>query len=127
MDVVAAVQIVEHVPAATYKQLPPLTEDRRKDLVKKAKAEAEHAKVTIRNARRDANEAVKKLIKKAITEDEAKGAEDDEYIKALENDSKDFSKRLVDKQKDFENKQKAIKKGQEDLKKVFSKIGRAHV
>lgn len=56
--------------------IPPLTEDRRKDLVKKAKSEAEHAKVTIRNARRDANEAVKKLIKKAITEDEAKSAEE---------------------------------------------------
>lgn len=55
--------------------VPPLTEERRKDLVKRAKAEAEDCKVTIRNARRDGNEAIKKLIKKLITEDEAKGGE----------------------------------------------------
>lgn len=55
--------------------VPPLTEERRKDLVKKAKAEAEHAKVTLRNLRRDANESIKKLQKDGMPEDEAKDAE----------------------------------------------------
>ncbi|UOB19028.1 ribosome recycling factor [Abyssalbus ytuae] len=41
--------------------VPPLTEERRKDLVKQAKSEAEHAKVSIRNARQDANKEIKKL------------------------------------------------------------------
>lgn len=56
--------------------VPPLTEERRKDLVKKAKAEAEHAKVTLRNLRRDANEGIKKLQKNGMPEDEAKAAEE---------------------------------------------------
>ncbi len=56
--------------------LPPLTEERRKELVKKSKAEGENAKVSIRNHRRDANEAVKKLQKDGLPEDEAKDAED---------------------------------------------------
>lgn len=56
--------------------LPPLTEERRKELVKKAKAEGENAKVSIRNHRREANEAVKKLQKEGLPEDEAKDAED---------------------------------------------------
>jgi ribosome recycling factor len=55
--------------------VPPLTEERRRDLVKKAKSEAEHAKVTLRNLRRDANEAIKKLQKNGMPEDEAKDAE----------------------------------------------------
>lgn len=55
--------------------IPPLTEDRRKDLVKQSKGEAEHARVTIRNIRRDANEAIKKLQKDGLPEDAAKGAE----------------------------------------------------
>lgn len=56
--------------------IPPLTEDRRKDLVKRAKAEGENCKVTLRTARRDANEAIKKLQKAGMPEDEAKGAEE---------------------------------------------------
>lgn len=55
--------------------LPPLTEERRKDIVKKVKAEAENAKVTIRTLRKDANEAIKKLQKEGLPEDEAKGGE----------------------------------------------------
>lgn len=55
--------------------VPALTEERRKDLVKRAKAEAEHAKVTLRTLRRDANEAIKKLQKNGLPEDEAKDAE----------------------------------------------------
>ncbi len=55
--------------------LPPLTEERRKDLVKMAKSMAEESKVSIRNARRDANEKIKKLQKDGLAEDLAKGAE----------------------------------------------------
>jgi len=57
--------------------VPPLTEERRKDLVKKVKAEAEDAKVGIRNARKDANDEVKKLEKDGLSEDLSKDAEDD--------------------------------------------------
>ncbi|MFM7080147.1 MAG: ribosome recycling factor [Bacteroidota bacterium] len=55
--------------------VPPLTEERRKELVKRAKAEGEHAKVTIRNLRRDAIENVKKEVKKGLPEDVQKDAE----------------------------------------------------
>jgi ribosome recycling factor len=55
--------------------VPPLTEERRKELVKKAKAEAEHCKVTLRNARKDGNEAVRKLVKGGVPEDMGKAAE----------------------------------------------------
>ncbi|MDL2285204.1 ribosome recycling factor [Desulfovibrio sp. OttesenSCG-928-F07] len=58
--------------------IPPLTEERRKDLVKVAKKYTEEAKVAIRNIRRDANESLKKLEKdKSISEDECKKAQDD--------------------------------------------------
>jgi ribosome recycling factor len=53
--------------------MPPLTEERRRDLVKMVKKMAEEAKVALRNARRDANEMLKDFLKdKAITEDEEK-------------------------------------------------------
>jgi len=55
--------------------LPPLTEDRRKELVKLAKSMAEEAKVSVRNARRDANERIKKLQKDGLAEDLAKDGE----------------------------------------------------
>lgn len=70
--------------------IPPVTEDRRKELVKKAKAEAETAKVSVRNARREAIETLKKAQKDGMPEDMAKGAEDDvqkvhdKYIKKVE-------------------------------------------
>jgi len=58
--------------------IPPLTEERRKDLVKKLHAAAEHHRVAVRNIRRDGNEAVKKLSKdKKITEDDDKKAHDE--------------------------------------------------
>lgn len=56
--------------------LPPLTEERRKELVKKCLVEGEHSKVTIRNIRRDAIEHIKKLQKNGLSEDAAKDAED---------------------------------------------------
>lgn len=55
--------------------IPPLTEERRKELVKRSKSEGENAKVSIRNHRRDANEGVKKLQKDGLAEDEAKDGE----------------------------------------------------
>lgn len=55
--------------------IPPLTEERRKQLVKQAKAEAESAKVSIRGARRDAIDAVKKAVKEGVSEDLAKDSE----------------------------------------------------
>lgn len=57
--------------------LPPLTEERRKELVKKSAGEAEHAKVAIRNIRRDAIEEVKKMQKDGLSEDTAKDSEKD--------------------------------------------------
>lgn len=55
--------------------MPPLTEVRRKALVKQAKQEAENAKVSIRNARRDAIESLKKAIKEGLPEDVEKDGE----------------------------------------------------
>jgi ribosome recycling factor len=57
---------------------PPLTEERRKEIVKVVKGEGEDSKVAIRNIRRDANEALKKLLKdKACSEDDERRAQDD--------------------------------------------------
>ena len=70
--------------------LPPLTEERRKELVKKSAAEAEHSKVAIRNIRREAIEEVKRLQKEGLSEDISKGAEKeiqditDRYIATVE-------------------------------------------
>jgi ribosome recycling factor len=70
--------------------MPPLTEERRKELVKKASGEGEHAKVAIRNIRRDAIEQIKKLQKDGLSEDAAKDAEagiqetTDKYIALVE-------------------------------------------
>jgi ribosome recycling factor len=55
--------------------VPPLTEERRKQLVKQVKNEGENARVSIRNARRDANEEIKKMQKDGLPEDMAKDAE----------------------------------------------------
>ena len=55
--------------------IPPLTEDRRKLLVKQAKSEGEDAKISVRNIRRDAIDALKKAIKDGLAEDMEKDAE----------------------------------------------------
>ena len=55
--------------------MPPLTEERRKELVKQSKAEAENARISLRNARRDAVEAFKKAVKDGMPEDEGKDGE----------------------------------------------------
>ena len=70
--------------------VPALTEDRRRDLAKQAKVEAEDAKVGVRNSRKDANNDIKKLEKEGASEDECKAAEDDiqiltnSYIKKID-------------------------------------------
>ncbi|MBF6056816.1 MULTISPECIES: ribosome recycling factor [Thiomicrorhabdus] len=71
--------------------MPPLTEERRRDLTKVARSEAEQTRVAIRNVRRDANGDIKSLLKdKEITEDEARRAEDqiqkitDEMVKKVD-------------------------------------------
>lgn len=56
--------------------LPPLTEERRRELVKKCQGEGEHGKVAIRNIRRDAIEHIKRLQKNGLSEDAAKDAEE---------------------------------------------------
>lgn len=57
--------------------IPPLTEERRKDLVKKAKAEGENAKVSIRNNRKEANDLIKGLKDEGVAEDMIKAGEDE--------------------------------------------------
>ena len=70
--------------------IPPLTEERRKALVKQSKNEAEQAKISVRNARRDAIEGLKKAIKDGMPEDIEKDAEakvqklHDRYMKRIE-------------------------------------------
>jgi ribosome recycling factor len=70
--------------------VPPLTEERRKNLVKQSKTEGEHAKVSVRNARKEANDEIKKLQKDALSEDLAKDAEErvqkltDKYIQTVD-------------------------------------------
>lgn len=71
--------------------IPPLTEERRKQLVKQSKAEAENAKISVRNARRDAIEGLKKAVKSdGMPEDVQKDTEDkvqklhDKYVKRID-------------------------------------------
>ena len=70
--------------------IPPLTEERRKELAKQCKGEAENAKVSIRNVRRDAIDLLKKQIKEGLPEDAEKDAENDvqklhdKYVKQVD-------------------------------------------
>ncbi len=70
--------------------IPPVTEERRRDLVKRVKAEIETAKVNIRNARQDANNSIKKLTKDGVAEDAVKEGEDriqkltDKYVAKID-------------------------------------------
>ncbi len=80
--------------------VPPLTEERRRDLVKKARVEAENAKISVRNIRRSSNEMAKDLEKEGVAEDEVKKLEEDiqkltgKYIEIID-------KILVQKEKDI--------------------------
>jgi ribosome recycling factor len=70
--------------------LPPLTEERRRDLVKKSKNETEQGKIAIRNARKEVNEALRKLLKEGVSEDAVKSAEEkvqqytDKYVAQID-------------------------------------------
>ncbi len=70
--------------------IPPLTEDRRKQLVKQSKGEAENAKVSVRNARREAIDGLKKAVKQGMPEDVEKDAENevqkihDKFLKRID-------------------------------------------
>ncbi len=83
--------------------LPPLTEERRRDLIKIVKGECEQGKVAIRNVRRDANDKIKALLKdKEISENEQHKAEEeiqkitDIYIKKVDEVLADKEKELMD-------------------------------
>jgi len=77
--------------------VPPLTEERRRDLAKQAKAEAEHAKVGVRNARKEANNEIKKT---EASEDMKKGAE--ESVQDLTNSFvKDIDEKFLVKEKEI--------------------------
>ncbi|MDP3843110.1 MAG: ribosome recycling factor [Oxalobacteraceae bacterium] len=79
---------------------PALTEERRKEMVKLVKNEAEDAKIAIRNIRRDANEALKKLLKdKACSEDDERRAQD-EIQKLTDKFVMDVDKLVVEKEKE---------------------------
>ncbi len=56
--------------------VPPLTEDRRRDLVKRVKAEIETAKINVRNIRKDTNDVIRKLTKEGVSEDDVKKGEE---------------------------------------------------
>ena len=81
--------------------VPALTEERRKDLVKQVKREAEEAKVAIRNIRRDANDELKKLQKNSeITEDDQRGYADD-IQKLTDNNIAKIDEMAKDKEKEI--------------------------
>ncbi len=80
--------------------MPPLTEERRKELVKQSKAEAENARISLRNARRDAVEAFKKAVKEGMPEDESKDGET-QAQKLLEKFSKAIDAAFDKKEKEI--------------------------
>jgi ribosome recycling factor len=79
---------------------PALTEERRKEMVKLVKTEAEDAKIAVRNIRRDANEGLKKLLKdKAISEDDERRAQDD-VQKLTDGFVKEIDRLVAEKEKE---------------------------
>lgn len=81
--------------------LPPLTEERRKDLIKIVKGEAEQGKVALRNIRRDANDQIKALLKdKEISEDDERRSQE-EIQKITDNFVKKIDEVLAEKEKEL--------------------------
>lgn len=80
--------------------VPALTEERRKELIKKAKSEGENAKTVIRNARRDAMDALKKCIKEGLGEDMEKDFED-KVQKATDENTKNVDALVSAKEKEI--------------------------
>ncbi|WP_252729387.1 ribosome recycling factor [Aliiglaciecola lipolytica] len=89
--------------AAIRIPLPPLTEERRKDLIKVVRSEAEQGRVAVRNIRRDANADIKELVKeKELGEDEGRKGEEliqkltDEFVKTIDSALQDKEKELME-------------------------------
>ncbi len=81
--------------------LPPLTEERRKDLIKVVRSEGEQTKVALRNIRRDANSTFKELLKeKEISEDDERKGEE-QVQKVIDTNSKKIDELLVEKEKEL--------------------------
>ncbi|MDY7548850.1 ribosome recycling factor [Glaciimonas sp. Gout2] len=80
---------------------PALTEERRKEMVKLVKSEAEDAKIAIRNIRRDANEGLKKLVKDKECSDDDERRAQDEIQKLTDKAVSDVDKQVVDKEKEI--------------------------
>jgi ribosome recycling factor len=80
---------------------PPLTEERRKEMVKVVKGEAEDAKIAIRNIRRDANEQVKKMVKDKLASEDDERRSTDEIQKLTDKFVVDVDKIVADKEKEI--------------------------
>ncbi len=79
---------------------PPLTEERRKEMVKLVKVEAENAKIAVRNIRRDANEGLKKLVKDKICSEDDERRGQDEIQKLTDKFVADIDKMVIEKEKE---------------------------
>lgn len=80
---------------------PPLTEERRKEMVKLTKSEGEDAKIAVRNIRRDANEAVKKMVKDKTASEDDERRSSDEIQKLTDKFVAEIDKLLAEKEKDI--------------------------
>jgi ribosome recycling factor len=81
--------------------IPPLTEERRKDLIKKAKASGENGKIVIRNARRDAVDALKKAEKAGLFSEDVQGEGEDEVQKLTDEKVKEVDTLISAKEKEI--------------------------
>jgi ribosome recycling factor len=81
--------------------MPALTEERRKELTKVARSEAEDARISIRNVRRDANEAVKKLVKEKLASEDDERRSQDEIQKLTDRYIAEVDRQVADKEKDI--------------------------
>jgi ribosome recycling factor len=79
---------------------PPLTEERRKEMVKLVKSEAEDAKIAIRNIRRDANETLKKLLKEKVCSEDDERRAQDEIQKLTDKFVLEVDRMVVEKEKE---------------------------
>ncbi|MEH6433906.1 ribosome recycling factor [Massilia sp. DD77] len=80
---------------------PPLTEERRKEMVKLTKTEGEDAKIAVRNIRRDANEALKKMVKDKTASEDDERRSSDEIQKLTDKFVAEIDKLLQEKEKDI--------------------------
>ena len=80
---------------------PPLTEERRKEMVKLTKSEGEDAKIAVRNIRRDANEALKKMVKDKTASEDDERRSSDEIQKLTDKAVADIDKLLGEKEKEI--------------------------